>query len=114
MQGIYDKLKGDGLGPYFIGQHKGLCLNSYVVIRQGTTIPSINSRRLGQGVVDIMLFVPADSYVEFAPYADKVKKSLRGLGSLRKTGNESPIITDDDKKAYTQTIEYVKQKTMEV
>lgn len=110
---IYDKLKEKGLNPYAPGQHEGLCDKPYCVVKEGTQIPSIQSNRLGQRVVDIIVFVPIASYIALEPYMEKIRSALKELDFLRKTGFESPAITDDDKKAYTTSIEYVLQKKLE-
>ena len=112
-QDIYTKLKEKNLNPYPPGQHEGLCDEPYVVIKEGTQIPSINTNKLGQKVIDIIVFVPLNSYIAIDPYMKKVRSALKDLYYLRKTGLETPIITDDDKKAYTSSIEYVVQKKLE-
>lgn len=111
---IYDKLKEEGLNPYFIGQHKGHCEKAFAVISEGTLIPNVNSRTLGTKPISIILFVPAKSYIEVDPYAKSVRAALKELSYLRKTNTETPVIVDDDKKAYTMSIEYILQKKLEV
>lgn len=113
LKTIYNHLKINNLNPYFIGQHKGECEESFVIIREGTQIPSINSSRIGQKIIDIIIFVPINSYVAIEPYVKKIKTALRELSYLRKTGLETPVITDDEKKAYTTSIQYVIQKKLE-
>lgn len=110
---IYLKLKEKGLNPYPIGGHKGECRENYCVIREDTQIPSINTNRLGVKRVDIILFVPIGSYIEVEEYAREIRKAMQELKFLRKTGMETPIIIDDEKKAYTMSIEYVLQKKLE-
>lgn len=110
---IYDTLKRDALNPQFIGQYQGLCLEPYVIIKEGTQIPSIKSNRVGQRKIDIIIYIPKKSYIALKPYAEKVRDSLKQLDYLRKTGYESPTITDSDKEAYTMSIEYVLQKKLE-
>lgn len=110
---IYDKLKKDNLNPYFIGQYEGLCQEPYVIVKRGTQIPSIQSSRLGQVIVDVIIYIPKRSYVELDPYMDKIRTSLKDLRYLKKTGVETPAITDSDKEAYTSSIEYVLQKKLE-
>lgn len=110
---IYDKLKIEGLNPYFIGQHKGECDKSFLIIREGNQLPSIGSNQTGQQILDIILFVPARSYIQMNPYRDKVKAALKELSYLRKTGLETPTIADDEKKAYTMSIEYTLQLKLE-
>lgn len=110
---IFDRLKADGCNPYFVGQHEGLVARNYVVVREGDTIPSLPSNRIGQKVIDIIIYVPIRQYIQIEPYKNKVKDSLRKLSYLRKTGHETPVITEDELKAYSSSIEYVLQKKLE-
>ena len=43
----------------------------------------------------------------------QIRAALKEVLDLRKTGFETPAITDDDKKAYTSSIEYVIIKKLE-
>lgn len=110
---IFDKLKEKGLNPYAPGKHEGLCDKPYCVVKEGTQIPSIQSNRLGQRVVDIIVFVPLSSYIVLEPYMKSIRSALKELPNLRKTGFETPAVTDDEKKAYTSSIEYVIIKKLE-
>ncbi len=113
VQQIYTHLKNKGLSPYFPGLHKGECISPFVIIREGAQIPSINTNRTGQRVMDFIIFVPVNSYIVVKPYVEDVRTALKELKYLRKTGTETPIITDDEKKAYTTSIEYIVQKKLE-
>jgi hypothetical protein len=110
---IFDKLKENNLNPYPPGKHEGLCDKPYCVVKEGTQIPSIQSNRLGQKVIDIIVFVPLSSYIALEPYMKQIRAALKEVLDLRKTGFETPAITDDDKKAYTSSIEYVIIKKLE-
>lgn len=113
VRDIYTHLKGKGLNPYFPGQHKGNCKDEFVIIMEGTQMPSIRSNQLGQQIIDFIIFVPAESYIKIDPYKKEIRQALKEISNLRKTGQETPTITDDDKKAYTTSIEYVIQKKLE-
>ncbi len=113
LQEIYIHLKDQGLNPYFPGKHRGECEENYVIIKQGTQMPSLQSRKLGQLVMDFILLIPIYDYKEMKSYRDNIVQALKELSYLRKTGTETPIITDDEKKAYTTSIEYVIQKKLE-
>lgn len=113
IQDIYTHLKSKNLNPYFPGQHKGECEEPFVIVMEGTQMPSIQSNRIGQQVIDFIIFVPVNSYIAVEPYKNKIKLALKELTYLRKTGLETPVITDDDKKAYTTSIQYVIQKKLE-
>lgn len=110
---IYDHLKAKNLNPYFIGQHKGECTKRYCVIKENLQVPYFNTNKLGYKLVDIIVFVPDNSYVQIEPYIKQIKAAMKELKWLRKTGNETPVITDDDKKAYTMSIEYQIIKKLE-
>lgn len=111
---IFDKLKVEGLNPHAPGQHKGLCASPYCVIKEGSQIQSIYSNRLGQKAMDIIIFAPLDSYIALDVYAKEIRIALRDVEGLRKTGFETPVIIDDDKDAYTISIQYVVIKKLEV
>lgn len=110
---VYQKLKDKGLNPYPPGRHSGECKEPYCVIREGMQTPSLNSARLGRRVIDVILFVPKGSYVEMLPYANAIKMAMAEIVELRKTGNETPVITDDEVQAYTTSIEYQVMKKLE-
>jgi len=110
---IFDKLREKGLNPYPPGKHTGLCEEPFCVVKDGSQVPNIRTSRLGQKIVDIIIFVPISSYLAVEPYAKQVREALRELKFLRKTGTETPAIPDDDKEAYTMSIEYVLQKKLE-
>lgn len=110
---IYDKLNIKNLNPYPIGTHTGICEIPYCVIKEGMQIPSINTNRLGQKVIDIIVFVPVSDYSAVETYIKQVRSALSELPFLRKSGSETPIIPDDDKKAFTMSIEYTIMKKLE-
>ena len=110
---IFDQLKDKGLNPYPIGQHQGLCTERYCVIKENSQVPYFNSHRLGYKTIDIILFVPLNSYIAVEPYVKEIRAVMKELTNLRKTGNETPVITDDTKKAYTSSIEYQIIKKLE-
>lgn len=112
-QQIYLKLKEKGLNPYPPGQHTGECKERYCVIKENSQVSFFHSRRVGYRLVDVILFVPLASYIKVEPYMQEVRVAMKELPDLRKTGNETPIITDDEKKAYTTSIEYQIIKTLE-
>lgn len=110
---IYLKLKEKKLNPYHIGKHEGKCKERYCVVKEGAQIPNIRSNRLGYKRIDIILFVPIGSYIEVERYKEDIKKVMKELKFLRKTGLETPVIVDDEKNAYTMSIEYQIIKKLE-
>ncbi len=113
IKAIYDHLKANNLNPYFIGQHQGECTERYCVIKENSQVPYFNSNQIGYKTIDIILFLPLNSYIQVEPYVKEIRSAMKELSNLRKTGNETPIITDDTKKAYTMSIEYQILKKLE-
>lgn len=112
-QRIYTHLKDNGLNPFPPGQHEGICKKRYCVIRESPQVPYFNSNKIGYCLIDIIIFMPISSYIKVKPYQDRIRAALRELSFLRKTGNETPIITDNEVKAYTTSIEYQIMKRLE-
>lgn len=110
---IFNKLKEKNLNPYPPGKHEGLCTKPYCVILEGVQMPSIQSNRVGQRVIDIIVFVPISSYIALDPYMKSIRSTLKELPNLRNTGFETQAITDNDKKAYTTSIQYTIIKKLE-
>lgn len=113
LKEIYLHLKDKGLNPYFPGQHKGECTEPYVVIKLGAQRPSVQSNKLGQRLMDFIMFVPIADYKRVETYRKDVIEALKELKYLRKTGSETPAIADEDKKAYTFSVEYTILKKLE-
>lgn len=115
MRRIYDKLEEEGLNPCFPGQHNGLCREPYVVILHGGIIPSLSSRMVGQELIELLIYYPVqDGFVGFDNHVSIVKGGVSSLSFLRKTSNEGQVVVDNDKEAYTKSVEYVMQKKLEV
>lgn len=112
MKRIYDFLKNKNINVYFPGQHNGKCEENYVVIRKSNLIPATNNK-LGNRVVDIMLYSPVDSYIQAEEFVKNVKEELKELDFLRKTGLETAILVEDDIEAYSNVVEYIIQKELE-
>jgi hypothetical protein len=110
---IYDCLEENGLNPYPLGKHKGECKENFCIIKEGEQIPNIRSNKIGQQIVEIIVYVPYESYLNLRLYVKEIKNVLKELKFLRKTGNETSVIVDDDKKAYTMSIEYILLKKLE-
>lgn len=113
-QRIFNKLRDKGLNPIPLGKHIGECKERYCVIKEQTQSAYFNARGLGYRPIDIIIFVPMASYLDVAPYVAEIKAAMRELRpDLRTTGTETPVITDDDRKAYTTSIVYQVMKRLE-
>ncbi len=114
-QAVYDELKNAGLNPFPPGKYVGECKERYCVVKEQTQSAYFNARSVGYRLIDLILFVPASSYIAMGVYAAEIKTAMLGLKpNVRPTGTETPVITDDDRKAYTTSLEYVVMKRLEV
>ena len=104
-QKIYLHLKSEDIDVYSIGQKQGLCDDPYVVVKESGQY-SLGSNKQGYDLVDIIIFYPIGSYSQLFSYKNDIKNHLAELKYLRKTGNETPVIIDDEVKGYTTSIEY--------
>ncbi len=108
---LYDFLISKGINVYFIGQHQGECKENYVVLKDGG-ISSLNGKA-GSKFLDLIFFIPQNRFTAIEPYRKLIKGYVKEFGKLRYTGNETSIVTDDDKKALTFSIMYQVQMKLE-
>lgn len=109
---LYKHLKEKGFEVYSIGQHEGICLSPYLVIKENGT-NEVAGKSLVNEVVEILVYYPIGSYSLIGTYTDKLKKEMRGLNKLRRVLDPMPTIVDDEKKAYMTSYFYKKIKTKE-
>lgn len=108
---IYLHLKEQGFNVYSIGQHKGKCLEPYLVITE-TGDMDITGSSLMHKTYEILIYYPVGKYSGVSTYIDSVKKAMRGL-KLRRVITSNPIIIDDDKQAYMTFLSYTRIKIKE-
>ena len=102
----YLHLKSKGINVYSPGQHKGLCTESYVVLRDGGGDSFAGTNKVGYSILDVIIYHPNNRDSSLGSYKKEVKKHLEEVKGLKKTGFETPVVMDDDKQAYTTSIEY--------
>lgn len=108
---LQEFLTRNGIEAYFPGQKKDVCKSEYVVVKNDGL--SSESNKLGRGYIDLLFFVPISHYTKCGPYKKKVMSLVKEFGKLRYAGNETGIVTDDDKKAYTFSVLYEVYKKLE-
>lgn len=104
------QLKNDGLEPYPPGVQRGQCKKPYVVVKDDIQNPMAGSNKVGYKIIDLIIFYPKNRYSEIDDYKRKVKTSMNKLNFIRKTGNETPVMIDEARNAYTTSIEYMIHK----
>ncbi|MGO3751211.1 MAG: hypothetical protein ACTJGH_00420 [Peptoniphilaceae bacterium] len=113
MKRIYNYLKSKKIDVYFPGQHTGLCKKPYIVIHKTAQIAELGTNKVGIQGVDILLYAPKNSYVKAEEFEDKIRKLLKDVLFLKKTGFETAWIFENDIEALSKSIEYVIQKELE-
>ncbi len=108
---LYDFLYSKDVNVYFIGQHSGICEKNYVVIKDGG-ISSLNGKA-GDKYLDLIFFIPQNRFTSIETYRKTIMSYVKEFGKLRYTGNETSIVTDDEKKALTFSITYKIQMKLE-
>ena len=109
---IYKHLKNNGFEVYSIGQHKGICSNPYLVIKENG-VNEIVGTSLNNEMVEIMVYYPLGAYSELNQYKQSALYCMKLLKGVRRIMESSPTIIDDDKKAYMTSFTYKKIKTKE-
>ena len=102
---IWATLEKGNIDVYAPGQHKGECVKPYVVIKDfGES--EIAGTALNRNVIDIIIFAPSARYSQVEPFVRLVKNALKELRELKDTRYRSPIIIDEDKRAFTTSVRY--------
>lgn len=106
---IFDTLQEKDIDVYFIGQHQGDCISPYVVIKDfGDN--EISGISLDQNIIDFIIFCPIGRFEKVEEYVEEVKETLRSIEFLQDARYRSPILLDQDKKAYTTSMRYKRYK----
>ncbi|MCY6372464.1 hypothetical protein [Clostridium ganghwense] len=89
---------------YAIGEHKGECIESYIVLKFDGQLTSMNNSQCGWQFVHIFLYAPLGDITILDDMILEVKQALKN--KLEDTGEITPEIIDSDKKAYMRRIKY--------
>ena len=108
---LQEFLKANNIDANFPGQKTGNCTKEYVVVKDDGL--NSDNNKVGRGFIDLLFFVPISYYTKCGPYKEKVMSLVKKFGKLRYAGNETAIVTDDEKKAYTFSVLYEVYKKLE-
>jgi len=110
LQEVMLNLKNDGFEVYPPGIKRGKCEDPYIVLKSDIQSPIAGTNKVGYKIIDLIIFYPKTKYLEIESYKSQIKTSMNKLKFIRKTGNETPVIIDVDRNAYTTSIEYIVHK----
>lgn len=109
---LYLHLKNNGFNVYSIGQHKGVCIDPYIVISEIGDSDIVGKNLMNKNI-ELLIYYPLGKYSEFSGYIEQIKKAMKELSHFRRVINPNPIIVDDDKQAYMTFLAYRKIKLKE-
>ena len=109
---IYRHLKDNGFDVYSIGQHKGICTNPYIVIKENGE-SEIAGTSLTNDIVELLIYYPIGTYSKLNEYKQSTLHTMKLLKGIRRVIDPMPTIIDDDKKAYMTSFTYRKIKKKE-
>ena len=109
---IYRHLKDNGFDVYSIGQHKGICTNPYIVIKENGE-SEIAGTSLTNDIVELLIYYPVGTYSKLNEYKQSILYTMKLLKGIRRVIEPMPTIIDDDKKAYMTSFTFRKIKTKE-
>ena len=109
---IYRHLKDNGFDVYSIGQHKGICTNPYIVIKENGE-SEIAGTSLTNDIVELLIYYPVGTYSKLNEYKQSILYTMKLLKGIRRLVEPMPTIIDDDKKAYMTSFTFRKIKTKE-
>ena len=109
---IYRHLKENGFDVYSIGQHKGICTNPYIVIKENGE-SEIAGTSLTNDIVELLIYYPVGTYSKLNEYKQSILYTMKLLKGIRRVVEPMPTIIDDDKKAYMTSFTFRKIKTKE-
>ena len=109
---IYRHLKDNGFDVYSIGQHKGICTNPYIVIKENGE-SEIAGTSLTNDIVELLIYYPVGTYSKLNEYKQSILYTMKLLKGIRRAIEPMPTIIDDDKKAYMTSFTFRKIKTKE-
>lgn len=109
---IYKHLKNNGFDVYSIGQHKGICTNPYIVVKENGESEIVGTS-LTNDIVELLIYYPVGTYSKLNEYKQSVLYTMKLLKGIRRVIDPMPTIIDDDKKAYMTSFTYKKIKTKE-
>ena len=109
---IYRHLKDNGFDVYSIGQHKGICTNPYIVIKENGESEIVGTS-LTNDIVELLIYYPVGTYSKLNEYKQSILYAMKLLKGIRRVVEPMPTIIDDDKKAYMTSFTFRKIKTKE-
>ena len=101
---IYTHLKNNNIDCYSIGQHEGICIGPYVVIKDMGKMKT-NNPNIYKHLVELYVYYPLGNYSMVEDFVSEIEEIMTSL-SFKEAYESTPTIVDDDKKAYLTRLSY--------
>lgn len=89
---------------YAVGEHQGECKEPYIVLKFDNQLQSMNNSQCGWQFVHVFLYAPLGDITVLDQMIKPIKTALKN--TLEDTGEITPEIIDEEKKAYTRRLKY--------
>lgn len=100
---IIDQLNRAGIPAYLPGRAPGECRDAHCVVTDGGR--SREGRTTGRRIFLITVYVPQQRPADLQVMLRRVPEALFPLRDVRETGDVSPLMIDESKKACLGTLE---------
>lgn len=107
LKQIRDVLEKDGTDVYFPTQHKGECLEEYIVVKSDGVIEEmvVSSER---PIYTLLCYVPENKYSRLEEFVLETKQKMKKVFPLvMYVGNETPSFYDEKAKAHMISFQYI-------
>jgi hypothetical protein len=99
-QDVYNILKKNSIDVYSPGQKDGICLEKYVVIKEGGST-QFETYTTDKEYIQVLCYVPLNRYSELRVFVETIKDILSELRPMiRLEHDESSSFYDDNVKAH--------------
>ena len=107
LKDIYKTLKQNDIDVFFVGQHKGDCIEPYVVVKSGITTKHATVSALIH-YFDILCYVPQNNPSELIEFISRVQKVMLQLSPMVKFNTTiQDSYFDDSVNGWLADLEYV-------
>lgn len=105
LKDAWDLLKDVGFNPFMPGQHKGECIEPYVVVKLSGVLPlEVSSER---PIYTFLVYVPENEYTKLETNVFAIKQELKKLyPRIMYAGNETESFYDEQIKAHMISFQY--------
>lgn len=111
LKQIYETLKQAGIPVYFPGQHTGIGMTPYVVLREGETKPN-GTNQTGTTAFELIAYAPIHNYTGLTGLTDLIRQALKPLVHIRPTGRVYGQGIESEYQMHRVILEYEAQRRL--